>query len=126
MTEAKCANCNGTFDMEKATKSIDSGKIICTICGAVNLMPEAEGGEDPLPCLKPKGAEWELPAGKKVVGGTAWYMRADGSAEYTRGDWLKLFMVDPEVQYKSMRSNAAANARDDDVDLSTVGKKPTK
>jgi len=88
-------------------------RLICHKCGAVNeietekLLDLAED-EDWVPCEKPKGFEWRLPAGKITpVIGDPIYISASGN-HMSYSEYLNRYGVDPEKALTLMRSMGRA------------------
>jgi len=120
----KCANCSKIVETEKELK-----KYVCPSCGAINTPedPNAGFGDQACGCLLPDGFEFRLPAGKIGNKFTGYkYISPDNGDELTKTEWMLSFGLDPDLALEYMRSNAAADERDDDVDLSTLGKKKVR
>jgi hypothetical protein len=101
-------------------------KTICSICGAVNLLPEEDPGTDWLHCITPTSFEWNMTSGvmgpdvpMKEENGKTWidydglvaipmtarviYTTATGD-QMARADWIRQRGVDPAIELKNMRN----------------------
>lgn len=111
--ELKCAACGATGNTDNPPL-----EFVCTTCGCVNVTEiKNEGGVQACGCLLPTSFEWSLPVGRfGNPHSSCKYVSASGTP-MTKTEWLTSYGVDPEIALNWMRSGAAADLRNDDIDL---------
>ena len=92
---------------------IDTKKLICKNCGAVNEVSDgalAEDDDDWLECALPEGFEWILPAGKitPIIGDPIYISGLGEHLSYEA--YLEKYGVDPEIAYRLMRGKGRSKS----------------
>ncbi len=116
--------CHGCGD--EKNPSVAPKEFVCSICGAVNIVPVLSGTHpEACGCLPPTSFEWRLPLGVNTDPMGVKHYKTAQNTEMTKEEFINAFGCDPDIVLERMRE-LGIEGQEGFVNLSTLGKKKVK